>query len=143
MAYLHGIATKMSGSVGQFTFKRMGGATIVSEKVTNITNPRSASQQSQRTKWEIFRPHLLPSEVGGDFAPLVGLPFQYGRGVAVRLQPPLGSLYQLEQRLGLGIAGQGGLAALLLNPEHRVAAVAVEGEVKALLLQQGQTVHNG
>ena len=41
----------MSGSVGQFTFKRMGGATIVSEKVTTITNPRSASQQSQRTKW--------------------------------------------------------------------------------------------
>ena len=51
MAYLHGIATKMSGSVGQFTFKRLGGATIVSEKVTTITNPRSASQQSQRTKW--------------------------------------------------------------------------------------------
>ena len=41
----------MSGSVGQFTFKRMGGATIVSEKVTTITNPRSASQQSQRTMW--------------------------------------------------------------------------------------------
>ena len=52
MAYISGIATKMSGSVGQFTFKRLGGATIVSEKVTTITNPRSASQQSQRTKWD-------------------------------------------------------------------------------------------
>ena len=41
----------MSGSVGQFTFKRMGGATVVSEKVTNVTNPRTASQQNQRTKW--------------------------------------------------------------------------------------------
>ena len=91
MAYLHGIATKMSGSVGQFTFKRMGGATIVSEKVTTITNPRSASQQSQRTKWEIFRPHLLPSEVGGDFAPSVGIPLEEGIGDPVGGYPGVGA----------------------------------------------------
>ena len=51
MAYLHGIATNMSGSVGQFTFRRMGGVTVVSEKVSNVNNPRTASQQIQRTKW--------------------------------------------------------------------------------------------
>ena len=51
MAYISGIATKMSGSVGQLTFKRMGGVTVVSEKVSNVTNPRTASQQNQRTKW--------------------------------------------------------------------------------------------
>lgn len=29
MAYLHGIVTKISGSVSQFTFQRMGGVTII------------------------------------------------------------------------------------------------------------------
>ena len=50
MAYLHGIATKMFGSVGQFTFKRLGGATIVSEKGTNMTNRvRPANRASARS----------------------------------------------------------------------------------------------
>ena len=51
MAYLKGIATKLTGSIGQFTFKQRGGLTVVSERVTNIANPRTAAQQNQRTKW--------------------------------------------------------------------------------------------
>ena len=51
MAYLKGIATKLTGSIGQFTFKQRGGLTVVSERVTNVANPRTAAQQNQRTKW--------------------------------------------------------------------------------------------
>ena len=51
MAYLGGIATKLTGSVGQFTFKQRGGLTVVSERVTNVANPRTAALQNQRTKW--------------------------------------------------------------------------------------------
>ena len=50
MAYLKGIATKLTGSIGQFTFKQRGGLTVVSERVTNVANPRTAAQQNQRTK---------------------------------------------------------------------------------------------
>ena len=41
----------MTGSVGQFTFRRLAGATIVSEKATTVNNTRTASQLQQRTKW--------------------------------------------------------------------------------------------
>ena len=51
MAILKGIIRKMTGSAGQLTFKRLNGQTIVSEKVSNVKNTRTAAQQRQRMKW--------------------------------------------------------------------------------------------
>ena len=41
----------MSGSAGDLTFKIQNGLTVVSEKVTKMTNPRSDAQMRVRTRW--------------------------------------------------------------------------------------------
>ena len=41
----------MSGSAGDLTFKTLNGLTVVSEKVTKMTNPRSDAQMRVRTRW--------------------------------------------------------------------------------------------
>ena len=41
----------MVGSAGSMTFKRVAGRTVVSEKSTVMTNPRTAAQQRHRMKW--------------------------------------------------------------------------------------------
>ena len=51
MAILNGIIKKMEGSIGDMTFKQVNGQTIVSQKITNIANPRSESQMRTRTKF--------------------------------------------------------------------------------------------
>lgn len=60
MATLSGYATKMVGSAGSMTFKRVAGRTIVSEKATVVTNPRTAAQQRHRMKW----PNLIRMYAG-------------------------------------------------------------------------------
>ena len=51
MGKLSGIISKISGSAGNVTFKVRNGETIVSEKVTQIRNPRTNAQMQTRTKW--------------------------------------------------------------------------------------------
>ena len=51
MAILNGLLRKMSGSAGDLTFKIQNGLTVVSEKVTKMTNPRSDAQMRVRTRW--------------------------------------------------------------------------------------------
>ena len=51
MGKLSGIISKISGSAGNITFKRRMGETVVSEKVTQIRNPRTNAQMQTRTKW--------------------------------------------------------------------------------------------
>ena len=51
MGKLSGIISKISGSAGNVTFKVRNGETIVSEKVTQVRNPRSNAQMQTRTKW--------------------------------------------------------------------------------------------
>ena len=51
MANLNGILRKMSGSVGNLTFRQSNGVTVVSEKVTKVHNPRSDAQMRTRTKF--------------------------------------------------------------------------------------------
>ena len=65
MAIINGIIRKMAGSVGDFTFKQLNGQTIVSEKVTNVHNPRTEAQMKTRTKftnivamYSLIRPRL-------------------------------------------------------------------------------------
>ncbi len=41
----------MSGSIGDLTFKNLNGFTVVSEKIIEVKNPRTASQMKTRTKW--------------------------------------------------------------------------------------------
>ena len=62
---VRGIIRKMAGSVGDFTFKQLNGQTVVSEKVTNMRNPRSDGQMKTRTKftnivamYSLIRPRL-------------------------------------------------------------------------------------
>ena len=51
MGKLSGIISKISGSAGNITFKRRMGETVVSEKVTQVRNPRTNAQMQTRTKW--------------------------------------------------------------------------------------------
>lgn len=41
-------------------------------------------------------PNLFTPEVGGNFAPSLGVPFDDGVGVGVGLQPSFGSGYKIE-----------------------------------------------
>ena len=51
MGKLSGIISKINGSAGNITFRRLNGETVVSEKVTQIRNPRSEGQMRTRTRF--------------------------------------------------------------------------------------------
>ena len=51
MAILNGIISKMNGSAGNLTFREFSGKTVVSEKITTVTNSRTDAQLRQRMKW--------------------------------------------------------------------------------------------
>ena len=70
MAELRGILSKLRGSAGQFTFKRVNGHTIMSEKASITTVRRSRAQQLHRMKW----PNLIKTYAG--IAPLLNCAFE-------------------------------------------------------------------
>ena len=51
MAILNGIASKLKGSAGSLTFRRTGGRTVVSEKITEVKITRTDAQMRTRTKF--------------------------------------------------------------------------------------------
>jgi len=51
MAKFTGLLRKQVGSIGDLTFKQVNGVTIVSEKITQMTNPRTDAQMRVRTRW--------------------------------------------------------------------------------------------
>ena len=51
MAKFSGLLRKQIGSIGDHTFKQVNGVTIVSEKITQMTNPRTDGQMRTRTRW--------------------------------------------------------------------------------------------
>lgn len=51
MAKFSGLLRKQIGSIGDLTFKQVNGVTIVSEKITQMTNPRTDGQMRTRTRW--------------------------------------------------------------------------------------------
>ena len=51
MAKFNGILSNIKGSLGNLTFKQNGGQTIVSEKITQMADSKTESQQRQRMKW--------------------------------------------------------------------------------------------
>jgi hypothetical protein len=51
MSKFTGLLRKQVGSIGDLTFKQVNGVTIVSEKITQMTNPRTDGQMRVRTRW--------------------------------------------------------------------------------------------
>ena len=51
MSKFTGLLRKQIGSIGDLTFKQVNGVTIVSEKITQMTNPRTDGQMRVRTRW--------------------------------------------------------------------------------------------
>lgn len=51
MAKFNGFLSNLKGSLGSLTFKQYGGQTIVSEKITQMTDSKTDGQQRQRMKW--------------------------------------------------------------------------------------------
>ena len=51
MAKFSGLLRKQIGSIGDLTFKQVNWVTIVSEKITQMTNPRTDGQMRTRTRW--------------------------------------------------------------------------------------------
>lgn len=51
MGKMYGLLRKQVGSIGDLTFKQVNGVTIVSEKITQMTNPRTDAQMRVRTRW--------------------------------------------------------------------------------------------
>ena len=82
--------------------------------VTTRHSPSKLDSALAATKIQF--PSLFPSEVGGDFTPFGGIPFDDGRLDGVGAQPRLGSGDDVVELLGSLRAFQGGLALLLRHP---------------------------
>ena len=72
---------------------------------------------------------LFASEVGRDFAPLLGFPLQYSCGDATRFEPLFGTRNHVEQRSGALCLFERGFALLVAYPTDGCAAVAIDGDV--------------
>ncbi len=51
MAKFTGVLRKMTGSLGDLTFRDLNGQTVVSEKVVKMPNPRTVKQMRRRAQW--------------------------------------------------------------------------------------------
>ena len=51
MAIFTGVLRKMTGSLGDMTFRDLNGQTVVSEKVVKMPNPRTVKQMRRRAQW--------------------------------------------------------------------------------------------
>ena len=87
---------------------------------------------------------LFPSEVGWDFTPSLGIPFQNRDGNLVGAEPVLCAGYDLMELRGLGSMLQLGLALFLFYPQLGIHAVAVDYLVSnPPLLHQGKGMDYG
>ena len=122
MAILNGIISKLNGSAGQLTFKRVNGQTVVSEKVTQTTDRRTSAQMRQRMKW----PNLVAMYKG--IAPLLNMAFEnkpkgssdYNMFMRANLSATPVYMTKTEQTAGACVAApyqitQGSLPAIVLS----------------------------
>lgn len=87
---------------------------------------------------------LFPSEVGWDFAPSLGIPFQNRDGNLMGAEPVLCAGYDLMELRGLGSMLQFGLALFLFYPQLGIHAVAIDYLVSnPPLFHQGKGVDYG
>jgi len=122
MGKLSGIISKISGSAGNVTFKVRNGETIVSEKVTQVRNPRTNAQMQTRTKWG----NIIAMYKG--IRPLLNYGFEnkpknlsdYNMFVKVNMQRP--AVYLTKQQVAGGACvacayqfTQGSLPAIVLS----------------------------
>ncbi len=132
MSKLKGIIRKMSGSVGDLTFKNLNGSTVVSEKVTTVANPRTNKQMRVRTKWA----NIVAMYKG--IRPLINYGFEnrpcnltdYNMFVKVNMQ--LSGVYLTKQQVtgGACVAApyqitQGSLPAIVITGEGRNATTNI------------------
>ena len=85
---------------------------------------------------------LLPSEVGRDFTPLLGVPLDEGKGKSVLLQPCLGTCDKGKEGGVLRCTCEGGLYLALRCPDDSGAAIAIDGHGEPFLLQQCHGMDN-
>ena len=72
------------------------------------------------------------------------MPFEEGdAAVVVVVEPGFGSFDELEELLGAFCAGQFGAALFCFDPEQCVAAVGVDGQFQAFLLDEGKGMDDG
>ena len=129
MGKLNGVISKISGSVGQLSFKRVNGTTVVSEKVTEVKNPRTPAQMATRTKitniiemYKGIRPLLL----NGFESKSQGCS-DYNMFVKVNMQQTPVYLTKSQVSGGACVAApyqitQGSLPAIVITGEGRNAA---------------------
>ena len=123
MAILNGIIKKMEGSIGDMTFKQVNGQTIVSQKITNIANPRSESQMRTRTKFT----NIVSMYKG--IRPLLNYGFESkGKGLSdynmfVRVNMQKTPVYLTKQ----AVAGGACVAAPYQITQGSLPAIAVTG----------------
>ena len=87
---------------------------------------------------------LFSAEVGRDFTPLLGFPFDDGVTIVVGLEPDLSTGDNLEELLRLGSALELRLTLALLNPENGIVRVGIDGFiVQALVPAKGKGMDDG
>ena len=132
MAILNGIIRKMKGSAGNLTFKHVNGQTIVSEKATEVKNPRTEGQMKTRTKFtnivSMYR-GIRPLLNYGFESKAIGLS-DYNMFVKVNMQQTPVYLTKQQVAGGACIAApyqitQGSLPAIVITGEGRNAATNI------------------
>lgn len=81
-------------------------------------------------------------EIGGNFAPVFGVPLAYLGGVGVVVQPCFGTTDDVPQLGGLWGEGQLGAAFFATHPVDGVDRVAVEYLVHVVFFEIGKAVHD-
>ena len=126
MAILNGIVSKMKGSAGNLTFKHVNGQTIVSEKATEVKNPRTPSQMAVRTRFtnivSMYR-GIRPLLNYGFESKAVGLS-DYNMFVKVNMQQT--PVYLTKQQ----VAGGACIAAPYQITQGSLPAIVISGEGK-------------
>lgn len=123
MGKLSGIISKISGSAGNVTFKVRNGETIVSEKVTQVRNPRTNAQMQTRTKWG----NIIAMYKG--IRPLLNYGFEnkpknlsdYNMFVKLNMQRP--AVYLTKQQ----VAGGGCVACAYQITQGSLPAIVITG----------------
>ena len=132
MAILNGIVSKMKGSAGNLTFKQRNGFTIVSEKMTSMSNPRTPSQMATRTKFTnivaMYR-GIRPLLLSGFESKSQGCS-DYNMFVKVNMQQTPVYLTKSQVAGGACVAApyqitQGSLPAIVITGEGRNAATNI------------------
>ena len=126
MAILNGIVSKMKGSAGNLTFKHLNGQTIVSEKATEVKNPRTEGQMKTRTKFTnivaMYR-GIRPLLNYGFESKAAGLS-DYNMFVRVNMQQT--PVYLTKQQ----VAGGACIAAPYQITQGSLPAIVISGEGK-------------